>query len=237
VSWADWITRLRGGKPGLDVYAFGKHPAWPDFIDVARLPPVPASFRHFHDVLRPGVDAVYSDEPAVPRLLLWTARGRSGVVGVWPSRDGGNPRTGQFRRSPLLLGIAAAMPLGPLLEFGGTKLMSLASAVSDPGLPADAVLTAITTAAADWRTAFARVTPPPPTPDRPPPAGVLPAAEHHADLSRRAGDAVAHFVTDRSPTVLLVAGAPGGLFVARCDWYRLDAQTVRDALEEVGHAD
>jgi hypothetical protein len=231
-SWTDFLGRLGFSKPGLDVYVFGKHPAWPDFIDVARLPPVPASFRHFHDNLRSGVDAVYTDPAAVPRFLLWGNRGRSGIVGVYPSRDGGNPRTGQFRRSPLLVGMHARVPLPILLDFGGDRIASLAAKLSDPELADNQVITAIRAAAESWPSYFSTIAIPPAEADRPPPQDSLPVLESHGDLLARARDAVTHFVTDRSPVVLTVAPAPGGLFVARVDWDRLDAETLRGSLRE-----
>ncbi len=230
------LARLGLGRPGLDVYVFGKHPAWPDFIDVARLPPVPESLRHFHDHLRSGVDAVYTGPSAVPRFLLWHNRGRSGVIGVHPSRDGGNPRAGQprtghFRRSPLLIGVAARVPLPVLLNFAGDRIASLAARLSEPSMGEDQVITAITDAVASWRTDFTTASIPPADAVRPPPRDSLPASESHGDLLARTRDAVTHFVTDRSPVVLTVAAAPAGLFVARLEWERLDADTLRAALE------
>jgi hypothetical protein len=224
------LGRVGLARPGLDVYVFGKHPAWPDFIDVARLPSVPDSFRHFHDDLRSGVDAVYTGPEAVARFLLWHSRGRSGVIGVHPSRDGGHLRTGHFRRSPLLIGMAARVPLQTLLNFAGDRITSLAARLSESSTGENQVIAAITSAVASWRTDFTTVSIPPADVDRPPPRDSLPASESHGDLLARTRDAVTHFVTDRSSVVLTVAAAPAGLFVARSEWERLDAETLRGAL-------
>ena len=149
-AWAGAVDRLRGGQL-LGVYAFGKHPAFADFIDVARLPAVPGPFRHFHDVLRTAVER--DGGPTEPRLIGWRERGDAAVLWVQPSRDRGDETTGQFRRCPLLLGVTGRAPLADLLAFGGGRLSQLADEVT--ACEAEGVLERIGRAAAEWPTAWA----------------------------------------------------------------------------------
>ena len=143
-------TRLRVvGAPRPSLYAFGKHPAFADFIDVGRLPPVPGPFRHFHDVLRPAVER--GGGPAGPVLIGWRERGVSAVLWVVPSRDRGDEVTGRFRRCPLLLGATAAVSLADLLRQVGGRLAGLADEVL--AADADGVFERIGRAAAEWPTA------------------------------------------------------------------------------------
>jgi hypothetical protein len=132
------------------MYAFGKHPAFADFIDVAALPPVPPAFRHLHDVLRPALER--DGGPGDPVLIAWCERGGSAVLWVHPSRDRGDGVTGAFRRCPLLLGMSAPGPLPPLLRFVGNRLATLAEAVMTDD--AEAALARIAAAAAEWPAAF-----------------------------------------------------------------------------------
>ena len=121
------IAARLGGGHRLSVYAFGKHPAFADFIDVGRLPPVPAGFRHFHDRLRTAVER--DGGPAEPWLIGWTERGHAAVLWVQPSRDRGDALTGRFRRCPLLLGLSGRAELAELLTRSGGRLERLAAEI------------------------------------------------------------------------------------------------------------
>ncbi len=159
-AWAAAVGR----RPA--VYAFGKHPAFADYLDVARLPPVPAAFRHFHDRLRPAVER--DGGPAEPTLIAWRERGTSAVLWAHPSRDRGDA-AGHVRRCPLLLAVSAPADLTTLLAFAGGRLADLAERVV--ALNGDAALAAIAGAAAEW------------------PTSPLMAAEPHP-IAERAMDAV-----------------------------------------------
>jgi hypothetical protein len=135
-------------RPGLAVYAFGKHPAAADFLDIARLPPVPAPFRHFHDVLRSAVER--DGGPIEPTVIAWGEGGESAVLWVQPSRDRGDDVAGHRRRCPLLFGISAATPAVDLLPFAGGRLRRMAGEVAGVGL--DEVFSRIERAAVDWPT-------------------------------------------------------------------------------------
>ena len=141
-----WISRAGRARPSpLAVYAFGKHPAFADFVDVARLPPVPTAFRHFHDRLRPAVER--DGGPTEPVVIAWHERGTSAVLWVQPSHDRGDGLTGH-RRCPLLLGATVGGPLLPLVQLAGPALESLAAGVMP--LDAEAMLAAVNRAAAEW---------------------------------------------------------------------------------------
>ncbi len=144
-AWS--ATRQRvAGPPRLAMYAFGKHPAFADFIDVGRLPPVPEPFRHFHDVLRSAVER--DGGPGGPVLIAWQDRGASAVLWVQPSHDRAEAATGRFRRCPLLLGMTAHVPLAELLPFAAGRLAALAGEVAMAD--AEGVFSRIRAAAAEW---------------------------------------------------------------------------------------
>ncbi len=141
---APWLTRAWGATlnrfrppmaPAASVYAFGKHPAFADFLDVARLPPVPAAFRHFHDRLRTAVE-----RDGGPVLIAWRDRGESAVLWAQPSRD----RVG--RRCPLLLGVGGREPWA---TDAGAWLRGLAEELLAEADPA-AVLDRIARAVSEW---------------------------------------------------------------------------------------
>jgi hypothetical protein len=154
-AWSAVSGRIGGGRR-LSVYAFGKHPAFADFIDVGRLPPVPAGFRHFHDRLRTAVER--DGGPAAPHLIGWSEGGHAAVLWVQPSRDRGDATTGRFRRCPLLLGVSGRAALAELLAIGGARLERLAEDIM--GDDAEGVLERIRRAAADWPPADERAGPP-----------------------------------------------------------------------------
>ena len=171
-----WLSRAWSrvaGVPHVAVYAFGKHPAFDDFIDVAKLPRVPDAFRRFHDVLRPAVER--DGGPEGPLLIAWRERGVSSVLWAQPSRDRGDAVTGRFRRCPLLLGTTAAVPLAELLRFAGGRLVGLADGVATAD--AGGVFRQINAAAGEWAQAF---------PSSREPGGELPIAS----LDIPAGDTV-----------------------------------------------
>ena len=180
-AWSTAVDLARGPTPPA-VYAFGKHPAFADFVDVARLPPVPAAFRHFHDHLRPAVER--DGGPAEAVLIAWADGGTSAAVWVQPSRDRGDGVTSGHRRCPLLLGVTARCPLPTLLRFAGGRLATLADDAMASG--ADGLLSHVARAAAEWPAAFPSV----------------------ADREVPTVSAVADAAGDRSP-VVVVAGPAG----------------------------
>ena len=185
------------GPRRLAVYAFGKHPAFADFIDVGRLPPVPGPFRHFHDVLRPAVER--DGGPAEPVLIAWHDGVDSAVLHVHPSRDRGDAATGWYRRCPLLLGVAARCPLPVLLRFAGGRLPALADDAMSAG--ADGLFARIAHAAAEWPGAF-------PAADDPtgPAAAAVAVADNKTFLVAGPGGVVAEVAAVAAVSTVTLAG-------------------------------
>ncbi|HWE01830.1 MAG TPA: hypothetical protein VG326_05420 [Tepidisphaeraceae bacterium] len=143
------IYRL-GRGPSIQLYVFGKHPAWKDFIDVNVLPPVPKPFNDFHRRLRPAIEAAYSSNHLPPRMVVWR-RGRfTGVLAILNSQDAPNPQAGTSRRSPLIVGSCLYKFDGASLDWAVKHVDALGAYLGVPRRSSEEFLSAVRDAQRSW---------------------------------------------------------------------------------------
>jgi len=165
-SDAPWIKRLASAAtryreailppraPALEMYVFGKHPAWRDFIDPSLLPGTPRPFHDFHVRLRAAAESEFACRGRKPLVAAWRNLDTSAVLLILPSRDGADPFTGSTRLSPLFLGSCIRGSLGELFRFSIPRLTSLATYLIQEGRTASQFVNGIRLATKNWTDDF-----------------------------------------------------------------------------------
>lgn len=187
IAWRELPPRRRG----LELYVWGKHPAWRDFIDGAQLPPPPDAFRDFHRTLRTPIERIYANADCDARLLLWEDRAGSALVLLLPSHDAIDPATGRSRRSPLFVGMSArGAGAIELLSMARHELPALAGALRVESLAAEEFLSLVRAAQSAWAAPSGSARREIPS---------APPVSDHKDLSDLVQSAALGLSVDRSP--------------------------------------
>lgn len=218
-------------RHGLELYVWGKHPAWRDFIDGALLPAPPAGFRDFHRTLRTPIESVYAIADRDPRLLLWQDRAGSALVLVLPSRDAGDPATGGSRRSPLFVGLSGPVGAIELLALARWQLPELAAALRDESTTAVKFLALISAAQSTLNR------PSDSSPPKDPPARSARSFSELSDLFRSAALGLgADPSRNRRQLTMVCGGTMGAAHLMQVGIARLNPEAIRRAIMAPDHA-